>query len=1324
MNVEEDRLCQQLRYICDSHGREPNDLLEETAEILYQLGKVYRQKSPDKISLIQSAGLFNAALARKKKINKQSLHIKESLQELCSHVLQLACAEKQDADLVAYSEIVKMSFKRMRINVTERLKDVTQIHNDTDNSMLLKKEKNKATDMKKLQETLTKDFKQIVNDMCKYCDEVLREPPEKYALVGLGSLARKEITPYSDFEHIILLKEGSPDRADYENVVEYFRWFAVMFQIVIVNLQETVIRRLAVPCLNDETRKDKDWLKDIHTTCGISLDSMLPHACKNPLGRRPTPNKQFSTELIKPVSEMLEYLGTEENLKNGYNLSDILMDSCFVFGDYEILEQFQEGVRNFRLNNQSIVRDYKLKLLKEDLISFGVRLQLDVDWKKKFVFEVKPLIYRVTTLFISTLGSLQNISASSCFDIIEELQLSDYAKRKLQYAVAIACEVRLKHYMEYENQLAPLNASDLINYVGEKSIVNYFQIAYALQCEICKLNNITDHNFYPVSFLLNISLCYFLNRKQHLSKMITKFDKMSDLELKYAELDHSIMLLEAEINESEKIDAMQTEQNSRKTSVNCDENEIKSLVLKYREFFYYSGMWETCIEYCQYRRFITTPDVSNMDTLDETGYTQQIIGLSFMKGKKYNEALNSFLLSLNMYQQIINNCRIFSSTYEMIGSFLMNDCTNDLTRVKNCGLKKIISFTLNMVGSYLVNESLSIKEIRYKFTKRNIVVANFSLAECLFWIKDYQKSMKTFKLTICLYEAYSKENKCDEKFEGILPSCFAFMGNIHILCESHSQALECFWRFIKLLSPISEKIVDFAEEIILNYGMLLFERKEYEISLKYFSLFLDSQKLIQSSPKLVLGTHINAAKCMIEIGKTNEALQYLLETLPELEKTLPRLDSDELAVLIYIELGVCYFKLKDFKNALFFFRKGVQILLSMQKQSPQNKLRQANNFAAARHNMGVIFLKQNKKDEALHCFNDARKSILLAENANYVTAIKRKKPTVPSITSYCVNIFALRTERLYNQLAKNDTQNFLSNTFKYSGEAYCDFDDYGNGFICYKKALAMRPPPITKEDKEWYVDVYYNAGLCKCSLKQYDRALVILEKALEHHKGCNATGVPLNEQDIFRYAQLFLSIAECLIDAKRFEDVLKALNKSSQYFAKISPTEKLKLQRNVSDVFHSLSVAKQEICSFSIALVYSEMALSIRPPVSNKDDEGWLANCWYDAARCLFEMKAYNQALIYLKKSSHHGKIYEEISGVKNHSRCSYLFCRISDCMIQLKQPDDALKALKKSWQHFNMIPTPQMIEFMDLQETIKSRFNFITKTLKKATGSYRVVFA
>ena len=46
-----------------------------------------------------------------------------------------------------------------------------------------------------------------MTDLSQFCEERFGKPLCEYAIAGMGSLARKEITAYSDFEHIILLAD-------------------------------------------------------------------------------------------------------------------------------------------------------------------------------------------------------------------------------------------------------------------------------------------------------------------------------------------------------------------------------------------------------------------------------------------------------------------------------------------------------------------------------------------------------------------------------------------------------------------------------------------------------------------------------------------------------------------------------------------------------------------------------------------------------------------------------------------------------------------------------------------------------------------------------------------------------------------------------------------------------------------------------------------------------------------------------------------------------------------------------------------------------------
>ena len=76
---------------------------QKAAEIIYEIAKIYRNRSPDKISLIKSVGLLNAALVRSPSNVAQ---IKSELSELCHHILTEFKANNHNADLLAkYDEV-------------------------------------------------------------------------------------------------------------------------------------------------------------------------------------------------------------------------------------------------------------------------------------------------------------------------------------------------------------------------------------------------------------------------------------------------------------------------------------------------------------------------------------------------------------------------------------------------------------------------------------------------------------------------------------------------------------------------------------------------------------------------------------------------------------------------------------------------------------------------------------------------------------------------------------------------------------------------------------------------------------------------------------------------------------------------------------------------------------------------------------------------------------------------------------------------------------------------------------------------------------------
>ena len=507
---DEVRLAQQMKdTCCDESGKEINPA--KTAEILHQIGLIYRKRSPDKISLMKSAGLLNAAIVRNPPNVSQII---SDLSELCRHILEQSNANNQTADLIAKSQQVKTSVIKLRNEVKEFLKSkVPKIEELSSKTSRIALSKTKTTAIQELNKTIAHKYKQIMAELSQYCANIMEKAPCEYAIVGMGSLAGEESTTYSDFEHIILLF----DDENYKSYLEYFKWFSVIFHIVVLNAQETIVPSLNIASLNGTESSLGNWFYDDVTSRGISFDGMMPHACKFPLGRQQhTKNKQFTTELIKPVGEMLEYLSSDADLKNGYHLADILTKTCFVFGNEDIFEHFVDGVQKYHKTKSETdtINDIK-KQVKQDLNNFSTRFRLS-NLKSQHTINIKQLVYRSTTIFISALARKHNILANSCFDIIDDMannkQITQNTGEKLKFAIAVASEMRLRVYTKKNCQCD--NAIDLkqdgierfLDIVGVACTVSYFQIAYCLQCEVAKQLNFTKLHFYTDPQLINITI--------------------------------------------------------------------------------------------------------------------------------------------------------------------------------------------------------------------------------------------------------------------------------------------------------------------------------------------------------------------------------------------------------------------------------------------------------------------------------------------------------------------------------------------------------------------------------------------------------------------------------------------------------------------------------------------------------------------------------------------------------------------------------------------------------------------------------------------------
>ena len=944
----ENYLASELKSLCDQDGKETD--APKSAKLLHKLGQVYQKRSPDKFSLIRSSTLYNAAHFRNP-TNKKA--VEDDLQQLCLHVLLLADAQNKEAQLIKQAENIKQTVTKMREWVIQRLNEIKPIpeyaHGEESHAL----EEIKIYSLQKLQHRITDNYKQVMVNIARFCEEVLGEAPCKFALTGMGSIARREITPFSDFENIILLEKLLPRDESYEKKLNFFRWFSVIFQIVLTNLQETIVPSVDIASLSN-------WFFDGITPRGISFDGMMPHACKFPLGRQQrTKKKPWITELIKPVDEMLKYLRTEENLKNGYHLGDILTKTCFIYKDVNVFNDFEKGVFDICNGDREAVLEEVKQHVVNDLESFATRFSL-AKFRSNQKFNMKRIVYRSTTIFISALGRICNIRASSCFDIISELHaknfISDYAQHKLMYAVALACEIRLRWYMKVNKQCDNIDsAQELLQLVGKKSILNYFQIAYALQCDISKRLNLKRVYFYSSLTLLNLSLSYCFEDQLYLGKFVN-FQNQAKPAKRLQDFDSCLKTLELQTVEDGDLN-LKIKPNFQIFS----KHGVWKYLNKIGEYFIKMECFDDAIECYQ-----KSTQVIKQHELREDGPTEpskqtrkklkkQIsinfrkIGYLLMFLGKHEEAKSSLSESLRIlktFSQEADIEREIAITLKDYGLWF-------------CWMEKHIQAKQNLEKSLQILKKVSVDtDFDYDVSE-----TMHGLGVCSTKMNRFAESQIFFEKVLQIKRQISRDVECDREFAVTMQE----QGRCFMKMKKFDKAKSCFNTSLQInknTSPDLDSDRSFALTLqiigccIVELGNCNEAKSCLDKSLRIFEQISTD---VDSDSEIAITLH-ELGRCFMKTDKYIQAKSYLDRAMQIQERASADADFDSNISATLHAIGCCLLKLDECYQAKCFLDRSLQI-----KERVSFDVDSDGDFALILHELGCCLLEMNKCNQAKSC---------------------------------------------------------------------------------------------------------------------------------------------------------------------------------------------------------------------------------------------------------------------------------------------------------------------------------------------------------------------
>jgi len=215
---------------------------------------------------------------------------------------------------------------------------------------------------------ITSKMKSFVRGLLQECIHTLGNPPCEYAMLGFGSFARGEVTPYSDLEFGFLLPEGKAT----EQNTQYFRDLTRLLYLKVINLGETILPAMAIPSLQQVN------FYDAIVPRGFAFDGQMSRACKTPLGKKTiwlaaTAKLVSGYELIGSAKYFLQFQSADWYLKDPL-LPGEVANSTWMAGNQKLVSRYQALLHQRKYSKQKLQRLLHVVTLMGDLQKYATKM--------------------------------------------------------------------------------------------------------------------------------------------------------------------------------------------------------------------------------------------------------------------------------------------------------------------------------------------------------------------------------------------------------------------------------------------------------------------------------------------------------------------------------------------------------------------------------------------------------------------------------------------------------------------------------------------------------------------------------------------------------------------------------------------------------------------------------------------------------------------------------------------------------------------------------------------------------------------------------------
>ncbi len=312
-------------------------------------------------------------------------------------------------------------------------------------------------------------------------------PPCAYSFIALGSLAREEITPYSDIEFGILIEDKSDDSINNKNKV-YFRNLCRLINFKLLALAETPANFISKE-FGEKVGALLGAEKHALIPKGFCFDAFVAGGYKNPLGKRDEKG-ELIFELIGTPSELADYQDEKHYGEKGKLVSELLLPGSLTQArliissqtNEQLLKQYEQKVSAY-LNqrakqlwgkpldsslNLTLYQARALELLVADIGRFRPKLGKQEEGGRSFA--AKHDLYRLPNMMFDQLALYFNLTETNLWEQLNALASSTTAARpalfnaaatkNLARAIDRVTEYRLAAYLALEEQAENAELTD------------------------------------------------------------------------------------------------------------------------------------------------------------------------------------------------------------------------------------------------------------------------------------------------------------------------------------------------------------------------------------------------------------------------------------------------------------------------------------------------------------------------------------------------------------------------------------------------------------------------------------------------------------------------------------------------------------------------------------------------------------------------------------------------------------------------------------------------------------------------------------------------